>query len=124
MFLLNLKSIARHVAESVTNYAIKKMVDMNWQVTKYPELSFSGIGEQDTLGVANALVGFVNAGIVSPDETLEDHLRDKLELPKKPDQPKPANAAQAVVSMKERIDTVLDSIETDALDREPAKSLV
>lgn len=116
MFLLNLKATARYVAETIDKNVIRRLVDFNWIVDKYPKLNFSEIGETDYTMLAQALSQFVTAGVVSPDKPMEKYIRDVMDLPELVENPEPASNVQTVVNMKERVDGVLNAIEDKFLN--------
>jgi len=88
----NLQAIAKQICDTINNYAIKQLVDLNWDVKDYPTLKFTKIGRVDYDKFASALQSLASAGILTPSPELEDYVRDILGLPSKQDvleQPSP-----------------------------------
>jgi hypothetical protein len=83
IFHNNLTAIARQVADVLNKYAIKQLVDFNYNVKDYPQLKFSKIGVVQYDKVATAISDLVKAGVIKVDETLEDNVRQLFNLPEK-----------------------------------------
>jgi hypothetical protein len=79
----------RHVAESIRDifnkHAIPELVDYNWKnidPDDYPTLRVRRIGDAiDWRAVSFAIRNFIGAGVLVPDATLEDYIRDEMDLP-------------------------------------------
>jgi hypothetical protein len=85
MFFESLKSVARHICDVINKHAIPQLVDMNFDVDKYPKLSFAKIGKIDFQAYATALQNLATAQLIIPDNSLEEYLREQFELPDKDD---------------------------------------
>lgn len=84
MFLKGTRFIADVIVGAINKYAIPQLVDYNWARTGsgYPELVARRIGEQaDWRTLSFAVRNYVGAGIIIPDQPLEDELRDEMGLP-------------------------------------------
>lgn len=84
MFLQALDASAKTI-EDVVNDEIKKLVDYNWNVDKYPKLTHSDLGVKDVKELAEAVQTLTMAGMISGDPETEDYLRKVLKLPEKPE---------------------------------------
>ncbi len=81
----NLTAIAKQICDVINNYAIKQLVDLNWDVKDYPTLKFTRIGRIDYQELATSLQSLTLAGVISPTPELEDYIRDIFGLPEKPE---------------------------------------
>lgn len=86
LFLLSLQATARHIAEAINKYAIPRLVDLNFEVKEYPELSFSRIGQIDFDKLSTALQRLSQAGVLTSDDELEAHIRELMDLPEIPEE--------------------------------------
>jgi hypothetical protein len=83
MFLKATRFMADSVCETFNLYAIPQLVDKNFDRVKYPKLRVRRIGEQaDWRTLSFAIRNLVGAGIVVPDDPLEERMRDEMDLPK------------------------------------------
>lgn len=82
------KAIGRQICDIVNKYAIKQLVDMNFDVEYYPELRFTNIGKIDYEKLSIALDKLITSKVVLPDNSLEDYMREQLELPAVPEEEK------------------------------------
>lgn len=98
MFLKGTRFIADVIVGAINRYAIPQLVDYNWSRTGsgYPELIARRIGEQaDWRTLSFAVRNYVGAGIIVPDDPLEDELRDEMGLPPRdPDTARVVDAPQ------------------------------
>lgn len=93
LFLKATRFTADIVVDVINSYAIPQLVNMNWAGAQYPELIVKRIGEmEDQRTQSFALRNYVGAGLIVPDQPLEDYLRDELGLP--PSDPETARLAQ------------------------------
>ncbi len=95
-FLMALKAMGKNICNVINRYAIREMVDYNWEVTKYPKLTVSDLDSYDVSKMAEALTKMVTAGIIIPDEYIETELRRKMHLPAS-HTPRPEKVAAATV---------------------------
>lgn len=85
LFLLSLEAAARHIAQAFQKYAIRRLVDLNFSVEAYPTLEFGKIGDKNVAELSTAIQRFVQTGLLTPDPTLENYLRDVTDLPEVPE---------------------------------------
>lgn len=85
MFLLSLEAIANYICACVDEYVVKRLVDLNYNVTNYPKLKFSGIRKEDIAKLSAAVSTLVTAKALTPDGSMEDYLRTIMNLPERTD---------------------------------------
>jgi hypothetical protein len=101
MFLKSARFIADIITETWNKYAIKQLVDYNWTNVEYPKLRARRIGEQsDWRTVSFALRNLIGAGVIVPDDPLEDSARDLMDLPRR--DPKTARLVRGVLNRQEQ----------------------
>lgn len=85
LFLLALNAVAGNIADVFNKYAIKELVDLNFDgVEEYPELKYTGIDRTDAEKLANAYSTLVTSGGIKADlVTDEQYLRELLGLPER-----------------------------------------
>jgi hypothetical protein len=89
MFLKATRFTADILLDVVNKYAIPQLVDFNWTRSVYPEVYAKRIGEQEDWRTQSfTLRNYVGAGIIVPDDDLENQIRDEMGLP-------PVNTATA-----------------------------
>jgi hypothetical protein len=83
LFLKSTRFIAEVVRDVFNKFAIPTLVNYNWpKVTEYPELRVRRIGDtMDWRTTSFAMRNFVGAGILRPDDPLEQWVRDEMDLP-------------------------------------------
>lgn len=82
-FLGGIEHIACLIASSINKQIIPQIVKMNFGPRyKYPELKFSGITDKAGKEYAEVLAGLANSKIITPDEKLEEHTRERYGMPK------------------------------------------
>lgn len=85
LFILSLQYVATYVAAVISQYAIRRLIDINFGVQEaYPELRVTKIGQTDYSGLATATKTLIDAGIITPEEGLEVYFRDAMTLPEMP----------------------------------------
>jgi hypothetical protein len=84
LFLQATRVLADSVQDIINKYAIPQLVDYNWaRIRGYPKLRARRIGEQaEWRTMTFALRNLVGANLVTPDEELEESLRDEMDLPR------------------------------------------
>jgi len=83
MFLKATRFIADIIVDVLNKHAIPELVDYNWMRVGYPTICAKRIGEQaDWRTLSFAVRNFVGAGIIIPDDELENNIRDEMDLPK------------------------------------------
>jgi len=84
MFLKATRFIADIVQDVFNKYAIPQLVDYNWErlPNGYPQLKARRIGEQaDWRTMSFAIRNLIGAGVIRPDDKLEEALREEMDLP-------------------------------------------
>ena len=75
------------ICEVFNNTAIPRLIDMNGDVfagiTDYPTMTHGDIEDEDLEKLGTFLEKSVNAGVLTPDEGIEDHIRDVAGLPER-----------------------------------------
>lgn len=96
-FLMSLGAVGKNICDTMNEYAIKPLVDYNFQVKAYPKLKVSGLETRDMQVYAQTVTSLFNASAITPDFKTENHLREQLEFPLKEekDYEKPSKAAPA-----------------------------
>lgn len=85
-FLMSLGAIANELTSPINRHLIPRWVNYNWpNVTEYPKLTHSRLDRRDVGTVAEALKGLIPVGVVTPDDGIEQELRELLELPEMPE---------------------------------------
>jgi len=90
LFLQSLDATAKSI-EEVINDEIKKLVDYNWNVKKYPKLTHANIGTRDFKAIAEAIQTLTFANVMTPDTELEDYMRKLMKLPDRPKKVTPSS---------------------------------
>ena len=81
-FYRSLQATADYIASVFNEFLIKQLVDFNFDgVTEYPKLGATGIEKVNIESFTNALQRLSMAGLITPDDDLEDHVRGKMRLP-------------------------------------------
>jgi len=80
-FLNAIESIADQICDVLNKQLIKDLVDMNFDVAKYPTLRPVGIHETDVSSLAAAAGALAGAGLLTPDKKTENTFRQMLNLP-------------------------------------------
>jgi hypothetical protein len=80
-FALSLQTLAQQIADVTTQHVIEDLVDINFGPEEpAPKLVFDKIGSQQT-ATAQALKLLVDAGVIHPDQILEETSRQQYGLP-------------------------------------------
>lgn len=85
LFLLSLQAIAEYMEDTINRYCIKPLVDYNYTTDHYPKLKASNIKEPDFTSMADAVSKLSKVGALTPDEEMENHIREVGKLPAKPE---------------------------------------
>jgi len=86
LFMLSLSSIAKQIAEQINREIIPELVELNFDIKEnqvYPKLCFNRLGEVAYDKLSSSIATLAGAGIITPDEELEEHIRKVFDLPKK-----------------------------------------
>lgn len=82
IFLKATRFSADIILDTVNKYAIPQLVDYNWIRSVYPQVYAKRIGEQEDWRTQSfTLRNYVGAGIIVPDDALENQIRDEMGLP-------------------------------------------
>lgn len=83
IFLKATRFIADVICDTFNKYAIQQLVDYNFQRVGTPQLRARRIGEQaDWRTLSFAIRNLIGAGVIRPDDRLEDWIREEMDLPK------------------------------------------
>lgn len=86
-FLLANEALANLIEDVHNRFLVPELVDFNFDVEDYPHLRHKKLGSVDYGSMANTLSTLSSAGIVNPDEDLEDWARQMIDAP--PRMPEP-----------------------------------
>jgi hypothetical protein len=80
-FTLSLQAVAEEVRDTATQHIVEDLVDVNWGRSEpAPRLVFDEIGSRGD-SLVGAIATLVSAGVLKPDEDLEQFVRTALGLP-------------------------------------------
>lgn len=80
-FTLSLQSVAQQVADVATQHVVEDLVDLNWgEDEPAPKIIFDEIGSRHH-ATAESIKSLVDAGALSPDDGVEQQLRNAYGLP-------------------------------------------
>lgn len=85
LFKLGLTAIANQVARVTNEFLIRELVDLNFDMQdgqEYPTLEFDKIGDIDIQKIIDGITALSEKHIVTPDNSIEDKMRELLDLPK------------------------------------------
>lgn len=82
LWMMAVEALALAIAETVNNHAIPRLLKLNgMDVAECPKLVFGSVDHID-LGILGTFIkNMVDAGVITPDETLEDFIRETASLP-------------------------------------------
>lgn len=81
-FLSGIEHVAFMIAETINKTLIKEIVNLNFGPrSKYPELHFSGITDKVGVEFAQVIAQLAQNKIITPDDKLEKHVRERYDLP-------------------------------------------
>jgi hypothetical protein len=82
LFLLGCKALANNICEKINRDLVRQFVDFNFVgVEKYPKIVVNDIGGKSLDAFALVIERLTRAGVITPDDGLEDFLRDTMNLP-------------------------------------------
>ena len=83
IYLKASRVVADIFRDTVNLYLVPQMIGYNWPGTEhYPKLKYRRIGETaDWRTLSFAIRNFIGAGVIIPDEVLEAHIREEMDLP-------------------------------------------
>lgn len=86
LFLLSLQYVANYVAANINQYAIKRLIQINFgPQDAYPELRVTKIGQTDHTNLSLSIERLVKSSLITPDEDLEIFLREEMGLTELPE---------------------------------------
>lgn len=88
-FLMATQTWGDYIAEVISRFCIRELVDLNWQVERYPVMRVKRIQGVDL----NAIGLLAQSGIITHDRDLESSVREVLRLPVRKDDEDGADAA-------------------------------
>lgn len=132
IFALAVGTFLDIICEVFNNQAIPRLIDINGEhfkgITDYPKMKHGDIEEVDLQQFADYVVKLTGAGILVPDDELEDHVRRVANLPEKttPREVPAQNAPQKPTGGpqgggKEETEETPEDDEKDAREAEEAK---
>jgi len=82
MFLRSARYVGSTIADIFNSFIIKQLVDFNFRRGEYPEIKPRRIGEENEARTRSFTArNYTGAGMLTPDDPLEDAIRDDLDLP-------------------------------------------
>jgi hypothetical protein len=82
LWSMSVDSIAKTIADTVNQHAIPRLLRLNgMDANRPPTLQYSEVAHVDLTEVADFVSKMTTAGVIAPDPSLEDHLRDIAGLP-------------------------------------------
>lgn len=82
LWSMSVDSIAKTIADTVNQHAIPRLLKLNGMDTERPPaLQYSEVAHVDLAEIADFVAKMTTAGVLAPDPTLEDHLREIAGLP-------------------------------------------
>lgn len=110
-FLSGIEYFADTITDTINRELIPSLIKLNYGDAKIalPRLVYSGISDKAGKELMEIVTGYKNAGLISADEPLEDHLREVHNLPPK-----------AIGEMLDNGGSENDEMETQAIDEGPS----
>jgi hypothetical protein len=83
LFLKSTRYIADTLAEVINRFVVPELINFNWaNTTDYPKLRARWIGEFEDMRTRSfAIRNYIGAGIILPDDRLEDQIRREMDVP-------------------------------------------
>lgn len=114
LFLQSLEAIANSVKDVINKYAIKELVDLNFDnVDIYPELNYSGISRVDTERLSTAYQRLTQSGGLKPSIADDQFLRGLLGLPERTEEDEEIEEQKKIDDKK--IEDEIDDLEMSDL---------
>lgn len=83
-FLEAIQAVATNIADVINRYLIPELVQLNFDdVTQFPELRYDKIWNADWNTISTSIASLVEKWIISPDDDLEQFMREAFNLPQK-----------------------------------------
>lgn len=105
-FMMSLKSVVEFLCHVINKYAVRPLVDLNFgPQERYPVVTCN-LPSMDMAGLAQVLSGLVSGGLVKPDTDLEDHIRERLNLPPRSMEQRQMDEAQRKAEMAQMVQSI------------------
>ena len=83
-FYLATQATADHLARTLSATCVKRLVDFNWEVSRYPVVTVANLRARNFNQVLGTLAQLAQAGIVTPYPELAQHIARELGMPQPP----------------------------------------
>lgn len=123
LFIIGLESVAKQIDEVISRFLIPELVDMNFDVERYPRLKHDKLGNVDYSQLSTSLKNLADSNILTPDLELEQHVRAIMDMPVRKDIGKPSEDTRDAVMQKkisERDPNFKKAIDKKAEEQEPS----
>lgn len=110
LFLASLEAVANGIKDAMNKYAIKQLVDFNFDVKEYPKLEYAGISRTDAKALADAYASLVTSGGIKAQGSDETYFRELLKLPEVEEDREEVDDGD---EQDENIDDELDNVDVD-----------
>lgn len=123
LFMMSLNGIAQYFKETIERYFIKELVDLNFGPQEtYPQITFEQIGSEKAKGLAETMKTLVDANVIIPTDSDENHFRKMLRLEDREDNGERAEAmAKPVMVAPGAEETTKDTSQQKPKDKEKQK---
>lgn len=93
-----IKALGNELAEDIGRHIIRRICDLNFDMTgmRYPAWRFAKIGSSGVVGLATALKELALGALITPDDSIEDWLRELADAPPLPDEMRRENQPDPV----------------------------
>lgn len=109
LFNQSVQAVLDYVKDTM-GYVVKTLVDLNFNVDVYPTVGSGAIDQKNITSLADALAKFDQAGMITPSDEDEAHVRNLLGFPEmSPDGPRAPKAAMAAPKDKASADQIKSS---------------
>lgn len=82
LWMMSVEALAKAIAEVVNQHAIPRLMKLNGIKTeRLPRLVFGSVEQKDITAISGYIKSLVDGGIITPDPTLEAHVRELASLP-------------------------------------------
>ena len=127
------------ICETFNSQGIPRLIDANGDhfkgITDYPKMVHSDIEEPDLTSLATFVTQLVGAGVLVPDESIEEHLRRVARLPEKMDTDIDGEATEGAVGADAnpndiesksiyKVTSIIDKYQSNKLTRSIAANLL
>lgn len=86
LFSVSLSVVLDTFEETFQRYGVDELMELNgYPIECWPKWRHGDVEKKDVRPMAESLLKLVDGGLVTPDDTLEDYLRNEMRLPDKPD---------------------------------------